>query len=199
MSAISKPTLRPSHSRVLALLTEPKSVPALREELGISRQGVDQLLKAMLKAGLIRRFEVERERGSFLYAHKQQHRKGLPRNIIPELHASRARLLSLLSPETLSRPRDFKSTLNVAATTRALNRLVALELIVMFKLGRERFVGITPKGLQHPQYEIRLSKGPRRRHCGLFWQSPCQLYSISAGSRGCKGQGVNRSNAKGSF
>jgi DNA-binding MarR family transcriptional regulator len=157
---LSKLGVRPSHRRVLALLTEPKSAPALREALGVSRQGVDQLLKAMLKAGIIRRFEIERERGSFLYVCKESYKKGSLRDLTPELHPSRARLLSALPLEAPSRLRDFASTGSSFTTNRSLGKLSALGLVVIFKLGRDQYVAITWKGIQHPQHDPNCPKAP---------------------------------------
>jgi predicted transcriptional regulator len=150
----------PSHQRVLALLTEPKSVPALRETLGISRQGVDQLLKPLLTAGLIARFEIPRERGRFLYVVKDSHRRHSRRNTDTELHPARAELLSVLSSGKVSRLADMTSKHITTRTTRSLKRLATQGLVVVFELGRYRYVSITAKGLQHPQYDPTCPKAP---------------------------------------
>jgi hypothetical protein len=66
----------PSHSKALAFLSESRSAPALREVLGVSRQRVDQLLKSLMKRGIVRRFEVAGERGAFAYVRADCFRKG---------------------------------------------------------------------------------------------------------------------------
>jgi DNA-binding transcriptional ArsR family regulator len=145
----------PSHSKAFALLSEPRSAPALREELGVSRQRVDQLLKPLMKRGVVRRFEVAGERGAYVYVRADCFKKETLLTRVPELHGSRGRLLSALPPETLCHVSAVGLLINCVAGPLLdyLEQLSAKGLIVTFKMGQWRYVGITPRGLQHPQYD----------------------------------------------
>jgi DNA-binding MarR family transcriptional regulator len=152
----------PSHSKALAFLSEPRSAPALREELGVSRQRVDQVLKPLMKRGVVRRFEVAGERGAYVYVRADCFKKESLLTRAPELHDSRGRLLSALLPETLCHASTVGLLINcvVGPLLDYLEQLSAKGLTVTFKMGQRRYVGITPRGLQHPQYDRNAVKAP---------------------------------------
>jgi DNA-binding MarR family transcriptional regulator len=144
----------PSGEKALALLAEPRSAPRLQEILGVTRQRVDQILRRLIAGGLARRFRVVGERGLFVYVRADSDPSDILPRRTPELTESRAQILSALPPETLCRASD------VGAVTQLhqfsfyyLNQLGAMGLLVNVKLGPRRYAAITPKGLQHPQYD----------------------------------------------
>jgi DNA-binding MarR family transcriptional regulator len=142
-----------SSSKVLALLTEPKSGPVLRDTLHVSRQRVEQILKRLVNRGDVRRFEVAGERGAFVYVRADCFRKDMLLSRVPDLHESRARILSALPPVTLCRTSDIRliTQIHSVPLQEYLDQLSAMGFVVSFKLGQKRYVGITPRGLQHPQ------------------------------------------------
>jgi DNA-binding MarR family transcriptional regulator len=97
---------RPSHQRLMPMLTKAMSAGDLRERLGVSRQRVDQMLKAMMKDGNVRRFEVAGEGSEYIYIRTEYFDKEILVRRAPSLHGARERFLSALAPETLSRVSD---------------------------------------------------------------------------------------------
>jgi DNA-binding MarR family transcriptional regulator len=151
---------RPSHQRLMPMLTKAMSAGDLRERLGVSRQRVDQMLKAMMKDGNVRRFEVAGEGSEYIYIRTEYFDKEILVRRAPSLHGARERFLSALAPETLSRVSDV-ALVAASAVSRAtpwVEQLSAQGLVIEFKLGARRYVGITPRGLQHPQYDHTSSK-----------------------------------------
>jgi hypothetical protein len=153
--ALKRNQERQSHQRILTLLTEPKSARAIQQEIGVTRQRIDQLLKAMLKANNIKRVEVAGERGRFRYIRCDSYDSDAFLTRQPDLHESRVRILSALAPETLSRVTEVAliGSANIQTLPTYLVQLSAMGLTSTFKLGQHWYVGITPRGLQHPQYD----------------------------------------------
>jgi DNA-binding MarR family transcriptional regulator len=154
---------RPSFSKAVALLREPKSSVELQEALGVSRQRVDQIVKSLMRNGTLLRSEVSGERGAFVYILSDMDRSAALVGRNPKFHASRARLLSALSPDVLARASDVAAAAAqpFAAIGEYINQLAVGGFAVGFKLGRHRYVAITPKGMQHPQYDKEAPKAPQ--------------------------------------
>jgi DNA-binding HxlR family transcriptional regulator len=146
---------RPSFSKAVDLLREPKSSIELQEALGVSRQRVDQIVKSLMRNGTLLRSEVSGERGAFIYILSDMHRSAAIVRRNPKFHVSRARLLSALSPDVLARASDVAAAAAQPFATigEYIKQLAAGGFILGFKLGRHRYVVITPRGIQHPQYD----------------------------------------------
>ena len=153
---------RPSHQKAMEMLSEPRSAVELRKALGVTRQRVDQMLKGLIKEGTVRRFEVAGERGAYVYMRAEQAKREAILRRLPDLHNSRERLLSALAPETLSRTSDVAAAALLSSTKMAdyVEQLSAKGLVITFKLGQHQYVGITPRGLQYPQYDRDSPKAP---------------------------------------
>ncbi len=152
------PVLQRSHAssieKVLGLLAEPRLAPGLHEILGVTRQRVEQILKRLMALGLARRCKVTGERGLFVYMRADSFAGDILLRRTPELTEARARVLSALPPETWCRASDLGVTTHLHPFWfEYLNQLGAMGLVANFKLGPRRYVGITSKGLQHPQYD----------------------------------------------
>lgn len=146
---------RPTNSKTLELLTTPRSASDLREILKVTRQRIDQILKKMIKERIVRRFEVAGEKGKFMYVLSEHFDQDVLLKRSPILRSPRERLLSSLSPQTLCRAADLSLiALSSSSKTRHyLEQLSALGLSMSFKLGQHTYIGITPRGLAHPQYD----------------------------------------------
>lgn len=145
---------RASELRVLEMLAEPTSSVELRERLGVSRQRVDQILKALEARGLIVRHRTSGEVGIFLYARADvKFAKALARRT-PRLGRAKTRLLSTLRPDRLvllaSIVEQLDAYSNVAQTN--ARHLERQGLLSLFRLGNQTYVLLTPLGLAHPQY-----------------------------------------------
>jgi len=108
-----------------------------------------------MKEGKVRRFEVAGEKGEFVYVLSECFDKDCLLIRSPILRSPRERLLSSLSPETMCRAADL-SLVALSSSPKLrqyLEQLSALGLIITFKLGQHTYVGITPRGLGHPQYD----------------------------------------------
>ena len=101
---------RPSHQRLMPMLTKAMSAGDLRERLGVSRQRVDQMLKAMMKDGNVRRFEVAGEGSEYVYIRTEYFDKEIlvrrapslhGRNFIPSVRCCVSRCVSSLESNAL--------------------------------------------------------------------------------------------------
>jgi DNA-binding transcriptional ArsR family regulator len=146
---------RPTEDRAMGLLTKARSAPFLRDELGVTRQRIDQMLKKLIRGKRVRRFEVAGEQDAFVYVRTEFADREAMLIRAPNLRDSRSRVLSSLQPETLVRATDVSHTALVphAKVADYIEALGAQGLITSFKMGKHRYVSITPRGLQHPQFE----------------------------------------------
>jgi hypothetical protein len=146
---------RPSYEKVLELLREPKSAIQLQEGLGVSRQRVDQIVKSLMRKGIAHRLEASGERGAYIYILSDPGPGALVLTRNPKFHDSRVRLLSVLSPDVLARAYDVAvaAALPFAKIGEYIDQLAARGFVSAFKLGRHKYVAITPRGVQHPQYD----------------------------------------------
>jgi DNA-binding HxlR family transcriptional regulator len=146
---------RPSYDKLFAMLNKPRSAGELREALGVSRQRIDQMLKTLMREDKLRRFEVTGERGNFVYVLPEFYDQDDLSTRSPILRGPRDRLLSALSPDSLCRAAELSL---IALSSNAmlvdhLEQLSALRLITKFTLGHHTYVGITSRGITHPQYD----------------------------------------------
>ncbi|MGO4704244.1 hypothetical protein AB4072_00505 [Microvirga sp. 2MCAF38] len=144
---------RPTHAGLLELLSTPKAAPELREQLGVSRQRIEQILRKLIVQKLVIRREVLGERGQHVYLRADVEDRETLLTRSPLLSDARARLLSSLPPETICRGRDLSEVTRIAHSGGLLDQLSAQGLIMTFKLGLHRYAGLTPRGLNHPQYD----------------------------------------------
>ncbi|MEP9378425.1 hypothetical protein ABLE91_17040 [Aquabacter sp. CN5-332] len=145
----------PTVLKAMDLLSSPRSASFLRIELGVTRQRVDQMTKKLMAEGRIRRFPVSGEQGAFIYVRTENAGKETILLRAPNLHETRGRIISTFLPETLARFDDIASLVRVAGhqVKTYLQQLSTQGLVITFKLGNRSYAAITPRGLDHPQYD----------------------------------------------
>lgn len=138
--------------KVLLRLADPVPVPALAEELGVSRQRVDQILKSLLKQGTVIRVPEPGVFGRWLWVRSEIDVRQCLRHYAPLLRGGQAATLNALAPAAFHSVADTAAWADLSPTTVAkrVRDLEARGLAVSVRLGRKRYVGITPKGLDHP-------------------------------------------------
>ena len=164
----------PTVKRVLERLHEPTAANVLVEELGVTRQRVDQVLKGLQEDGKVVRFAEQGTAGRWVWVRSDVKLRDAVRRHQPALAGKKAVVLGALEPDA------FHSLLDVAEATgskvpglgRVVDELSSLGLVASFRLGQRRYVGITPRGLEHPGREAGGSRaavadmsrsfGPRR-------------------------------------
>jgi len=144
---------RPTEDRLLSLLSTPKTAVDLREQLGVSRQRVDQLLKRLEAGGRVFRQRATGEAGLFVYTLTRDARAA-PQSRTPRLNRPRARLLSSLRPDAAVSALSLAKVL--PSYPRIINRMLrdmeAQGLTMTVKLAGQRYACLTSLGSEHPQY-----------------------------------------------
>ncbi len=157
-SAAEIPPLRtervggPTGRKVLARLDAPTSSNTLVEELGVTRQRVDQILKALLSDGKVVRVPEPGTQGRWLWMRAEINVRSALRGHAPSLPDGRIRVLNALAPDAVHWIGDVADTAGqvVMAVRNQVVELEARGLAVSFRLGQKRYVGVTPRGLEHP-------------------------------------------------
>lgn len=149
----------PTGRKVLARLSEPTSSMTLVVELGVSRQRVDQILKTLLAEGKVTRVPEPGTQGRWLWMRSELNVKAAMRHHAPSLPDGRAKVLNALEPDIFHWLGFVAEAAGqaVMAVRNQVQELEARGLAVSFRLGQKRYVGITPRGLEHP------SRGPAAR------------------------------------
>ena len=167
---------KPTQDRVLELLTLPRTAVELRIEINVSRQRIDQILDRLVAKRVVTRNEVTGERGQYVYLRSDVEDREVLLTRLPHLSDARARVLSALPAETICRMQDVADTVALTPTQLAIwfAQFSAQGLVTTFRLAQNRYVGITPRGYQHPRYDVSLQKtiaanliedfGPMRTH-----------------------------------
>lgn len=145
---------RASELRVLEMLVTPTLATELRERLGVTRQRVDQILKALEARGLVVRHRTAGEVGVFLYVRADVKFASALAKRAPRLSSAKTSLLSTLRPDRLVILADAVERLDVFAHVAQSNarQLERQGLLSLFRLGNQTYVLLTPLGLAHPQY-----------------------------------------------
>jgi predicted transcriptional regulator len=151
---------RRSETLALEYLKEPRTAPFLRDSLGITRQRVDQIVKKLMEVGKVKRVESMGENGGFLYVRSEALNAASIMQRAPSLRGNRVRILSALAPETTAKLSDISEVGSVSPTniSRYIESLEAQGLVTSFELGKNTYITITPRGLQHPQYNSAFPK-----------------------------------------
>ena len=138
--------------KLLVRLSSPVSAPTLGRELGVSRQRVDQILKALLKRGKAVRLPEPGAPGRWLWIRSDVGAEEFLRHYVPSLPDGQAKVLNALEPDAFHWVGDVAATTgqSTSAVSKQLQDLEAKGLSVRVRLGRKRYSGITPRGLDHP-------------------------------------------------
>jgi DNA-binding MarR family transcriptional regulator len=157
----------PARDRVLKLLSEAHSAVELRTELDVSRQRVEQIVKVLMHEGLVHRIPAPGERGQHLYLRTDIDPNKALLGRQPFLTDVRAKVLSVHSPETIHRARDVSKVRGTShwAVVKSLKKLSAQGLLYTFKIGQHFYVGLTPRGYEHPQFDL---DAPKAQPADLF-------------------------------
>ena len=148
----SKRSVSHTVQKVLARLSEPTTAPTLVEELGVTRQRVDQILKGLLEDTKVARLPDPQARGRWLWV-----RSGVDittstlLNRPPKLSPGRAKMLDALKPGEFHWMVDVAqfASLSKLGISRRVAELQAAGLAVSVRLGKRRYVAITSRGLAH--------------------------------------------------
>ena len=138
--------------KVLGRLSGPISASALVEELGVSRQRMDQILKALLKQGKVVRTPEPGTSGRWLWMRSDVNVRASVRRHTPVLPSGRAKVLNTLEPDAFHWVGDvaIAAGQSIMAANKQTQELEARGLVISLRLGQKRYVGITPRGLEHP-------------------------------------------------
>ena len=145
----------PTGRKVLERLGALTPAPTLVQELGVTRQRIDQILKLLLAQGKVARFPEPGVLRRWLWVRSEVKPKNVPRRRIPLLAAGPAEMLNLMEAGAWHRVVDVVAAARQRATSAAKNVRVleARGLVVMGRAGQFRTVGMTQRGLQHPSRE----------------------------------------------
>jgi predicted transcriptional regulator len=154
---INKGAKATTYSKVLALIKRgPATAVRIKDEFGVTRQRVEQILSKMELRGQIQRIETVGERGQYVYAIKGSKLSEIAKRA-PDLTDSRNSLLSCLAADQLFLASDVADFLGTTSVTLISDRLAELEtwgFLFTFRVGVKVFCGLTPKGLQHLGYNL---------------------------------------------
>lgn len=140
-----------SGQRILEMLVEPTLSTRLQRELKISRQGIDQLLKLLMKAKLVQRVAEPGSR-KWLWMRADANVRESLREYLPSLSDGRERVLEALVPDAFHSVSEVASVTGLSKVSihGMVQALEAQGLAVAVRLGQRRYIGITPRGLEHP-------------------------------------------------
>lgn len=146
--------------RILAMLERPTSANKLVKELGITRQGIDQVLKLLLREKLVKRIPEPGLKGRWLWILPEANVRESMRSHVPALPDGQEAVIAALQPDAFHSVGAIakaigQSKVSVAAGVRALE---GRSVVVSVKLGQQRYVSATPRGLLHP---ARSTEAPR--------------------------------------
>lgn len=142
----------PTGRRVLAHLQRPTAAAALVSALGVSRQRVDQILKMLLKDTKVIRVREPGTAGRWLWMRNDINVRESLRNHMPTLVHGRASVLNTLEPDAFHWISSVATMTGQSPITvnNNVQELEARGLVVSVRMGQRRYVGITPRGLEHP-------------------------------------------------
>jgi DNA-binding MarR family transcriptional regulator/Fe2+ or Zn2+ uptake regulation protein len=137
--------------KLLVLLSGPGSVFTLARELGVSRQRVDQILKNLLEQGKAVRIPEPGAVGRWLWMRSDASAEEFLRHYVPALPAGQAKVLNALEPDAFHWVGDVAATTgqSTSGVSKQLQELEEKGLSVRLRLGRKRYCGMTPRGLDH--------------------------------------------------
>lgn len=138
--------------RILAMLDQPTSANRIVKELGITRQRVDQVMKALLSDRLVKRIPEPGLKGRWLWLLRDADVKKSLRSHVPALPDGQEAVIAALEPDAFHSVAAIakavgQSKIAVAGSVRALEVRGAC---IAVRLGQQRYVSATPRGLLHP-------------------------------------------------
>jgi biotin operon repressor len=138
--------------RILAMLDQPTSANRIVKELGITRQRVDQVMKALLSERQVKRIPEPGLKGRWLWILPDADVRKSIRAHVPSLADGHEAVVASLQPDAFHSVSAIAKTvgqskLAVAAGVRSLE---GRGLVVSLKLGQQKYVSATPRGLLHP-------------------------------------------------
>lgn len=134
-------------------LAKPTTAMELRQREGVSRQAVDQVLKKLMKAGLIRRLPTPGESSEWIYAQSGKSTLDVLVDREPKIGPLEKKTLQLIPPAGGARRASLIERLG-PSTHSALKRLVAKGLIEKTGTPKRQLVRLTQRGLAHGSYEL---------------------------------------------
>lgn len=146
--------LHPHGSRqqqILEMLAKPHTAGELRDMCRVSRQAIDQLLKKLMKEGLVRRLPAATETASWLYIRSGQRDIDAFAARTPSLTNMEEKTLNLLPPTGGARATAVVDRLGPSVRV-VFQRLSVKGLIEDVGTPKRRILRLTRKGLQHPAY-----------------------------------------------
>jgi hypothetical protein len=159
---MNKTTADTTYGKVIRMIQEhPATAVQIKERFGFSRQRAEQILSKGEQRGQIRRVETTGERGQYVYLSAEAAFSDIM-DRTPELRESRSRLLSTMSPGELYYATELTAFLETPGNTTKVKSWIAglakWGLIYHFTVGTKLFCGITPLGVEYPDYNSSAAK-----------------------------------------
>jgi len=153
-------TTRQTSSRLLSLLTKPRTTLELRKLSHTSPQNVDQQLKRLMRRTIVQRFEIFGEAARYVYVRSDSHSMNSAQTREPKLRPVDATVLSTLQTDVASPVHRIAQIVgrDLSVTTHSVLRLAKLRLVTLTRAGRLRVARITRTGLDHSQYDRAAAK-----------------------------------------
>jgi hypothetical protein len=151
----------PTGRKVLERLAVPTPAPTLVQELGVTRQRIDQILKLLLAQGKVARIREPRAGWRWFWVRSDVKVKTFLHEHVPPLTFGQRNVLNVLEPGAFHRFADVIAA-GAERSTSAVKNIKMLEArgyIVIRRLGDLRYMGITRRGVAHP------SREPGHAHC----------------------------------
>jgi predicted transcriptional regulator len=159
---MNKTTADTTYGKVVRMINEhPSTAVQIKERFGFSRQRAEQLLSRAEQRGQIRRVETTGERGHYVYLSAEAALSEIM-DRTPELSESRKRVLSTMLPGELYYATELTAFIDTPGNTTKLKSwimgLAKWGLIYHFSVGTKLFCGITPLGVEYPDYNSSAAK-----------------------------------------
>lgn len=138
--------------RILAMLDQPTSANRIVKELGITRQRVDQVMKALLSERQVKRIPEPGLKGRWLWILPDADVRKSIRAHVPSLADGHEAVVASLQPDAFHSVSAIAKTVGQSkiAVAAGVRSLEGRGLVVSLKLGQQKYVSATPRGLLHP-------------------------------------------------
>lgn len=138
--------------RILAMLDQPTSANRIVKELGITRQRVDQVMKALLSDRQVKRIPEPGLKGRWLWILPDADVRKSIRAHVPSLADGHEAVVAALQPDAFHSVSAIAKTVGQSkiAVAAGVRSLEGRSLVVSLKLGQQKYVSATPRGLLHP-------------------------------------------------
>jgi DNA-binding MarR family transcriptional regulator len=157
----NKAATNTTYGKVISMIDEhPATAVQIREKFGVSRQRIEQILSRAEARGQIRRVETSGERGQYIYLSANAALAEIMERT-PELSANRRRLLSSMVPGEIYYVTELAASPEAPSTSQLKSWILGLAkwgLVYHFAIGVKMFCGITPLGLNYPEYDCSVAK-----------------------------------------